>query len=323
MTGTEQKRILVTGATGFVGRHLLAYLSTQACQVTVLCKPDDPLRCVLPPEARTGTADLADAPAVATFLEEVQPDLVFHLAGLVRGDNLQQLLAVNVLGTGHLLQAAANLPHPPRVVLPGSAAEVGQLDDPAVGADTPLRPLSAYGVSKAAQVLLGQTYARQGRVPVVVGRIFNITGPGEPATMLCGGMAAQIAACEAEELPPLLHVGNLSPTRDYLDVRDAAVALWLLGWHGRPGAVHNICSGQEQRVADVVQQLVACASQPVTLVPDPARQRPSDIPRCVGVPDPWLAAAGWKPTIPLRHSLADTLAWWRAAHHLGPTAPIG
>lgn len=308
---TEAQRVLITGATGFIGRHLVDRAIAESAEVMALCLPDDPLRETLPANIAIFPGNLADADCLTGILQEVRPSLIFHLAGLARGDDLAQLLAVNVLGAEHLLAAAARLPQPPRVVFPGSAAEVGLLDGPVVTTDAPLRPLSAYGVSKAAQSLLGQTYARQGRLPVVVARIFNVTGPGEPPTMLCGGMAAQIAACELRGLPPVLRVGNLSPTRDYLDVRDAVWGMWLLGLNGRSGAIHHICSGQERRVEDVVRQLAACSTLPITLEPDPARQRPSDIPRCVGEPDATLRATGWQPTIPLEQSLADTLAWWR------------
>lgn len=318
----ERRMVLVTGATGFVGRHLVNLLLSLACRVTAVCHPDDPLRAVLPGEVVCYPGDLTRPEPIDAICQTTRPDIVFHLAGMVRGHDLAQLLAVNVMGTEHLLQAVARLPHTPRVVMPGSAAEVGLLTGNVVRPDTPLRPLSAYGVSKAAQTLLGQSYANRGQVPVVIGRIFNITGPGEPATMLCGGMAAQIVACEKGQRPSAIQVGNLSPTRDYLDVRDAVNALWQLAQHGRPGAVHNICSGQERTVEAVVRLLLAQSSLNIRLAPDPARQRPADVPRCVGLPDPLLHVEGWRPIIPLAQSLADTLAWWRVAANTGPTTPI-
>jgi GDP-4-dehydro-6-deoxy-D-mannose reductase len=317
----EWKRALVTGATGFIGRHLVALLMREAYQVTALCEPEDPLRAALPAEVDCLAADVNDPVGVANALNTAQPDLLFHLAGLVGSNNLEQLLAINVLGTEHVLRAAGQLPRPPRVVIPGSAAAVG-LAGHAIDEQAPLRPLSEYGVSKAAQIMLGQCYAWRGQVPVIIGNIFNITGPGEPPSMLCGAMAAQIAACEAGEQQPLLRVGNLAPTRDFLDVRDVVKGLWLLALHGRPGEVHNVCSGQEWRVEEVVRQLVAYSPLTITLVPDPERQRPSDVPRCVGVPNPLLRDAGWQPAVSLAQSLHDTLAWWRKAYREGPTYPI-
>jgi GDP-4-dehydro-6-deoxy-D-mannose reductase len=220
-----------------------------------------------------------------------------------------------VLGTQTVLNIIRHLPRPPVVVIAGSASEYGLIED-MDGADelAPLRPLSDYGVSKAAQSLLGQAYALRGEVPVVIGRVFNITGPGEPTSMLCGALAAQIAACEAEAQAPILRVGNLSPVRDYLDVRDAARALWLLTLHGKPGAVYNICSGQPQRVEDVVRQLVALSWKKISIVADPDRQRPSDVPQCVGDPGRLKRETGWSAETPLADSLQATLEWWRAEH---------
>jgi GDP-4-dehydro-6-deoxy-D-mannose reductase len=139
--------------------------------------------------------------------------------------------------------------------------------------------------------------------------------------MLCGSIAAQIAACEAHQQPPVLYVGNLSPTRDFLDVRDVVAALWFLAEHGQAGELYNVCSGQERAVSDVIDHLLAEARLPITLKPDPERQRPSDVPRCIGNPAR-LFAAGWRPHITLAQSLHDTLAWWRVALHQGPTTAI-
>ena len=188
-------RTLVTGATGFIGRHLVALLSWKGYQVSALCMPDDPLRDVLPAEVECWEADLADAAGVGQAISAAQPQVLFHLAGLVRSNNLEQLLNVNVLGTENVLRAAGQLPHLPRVVIPGSAAAVGLANRP-INEQTPMRPLSPYGVSKAAQILISQTCFRSRGLPVVIGQIFNLTGPGEPPTMLCGAIASQIVACE-------------------------------------------------------------------------------------------------------------------------------
>ena len=319
--GSESKRALVTGATGFVGRHLVSLLLRESYEVTALCMPGDPLRTVIPTEVDCLEVDVTDQAGMADALTSARPDFLFHLAGLVGSNNLEQLLAINVLGTEHVLQAASQLPKPPRVIVPSSAAAVGLTDAP-IDEQSPLYPLSAYGVSKAAQTLLAQSYARRGQAPVIIGRIFNITGPGEPPTMLCGAMAAQIVACEVAEQPPIISTGNLSPTRDFLDVRDVVRGLWLLVQHGQPGEAYNICSGEERCVEDVVRQLIAHSTLEISQQPDPARQRPADVPRCVGVPNPFLRSVGWQPVISLEDSLRDTLAWWRLAHQIGPTYPI-
>jgi len=258
---------------------------------------------------------MRDSDSLSHIIKQTSPQVVFHLAGLARGDDLAELLSVNVLGTKTLLDALRPLTEPPVVIIPGSAAEYGfPVDLRPVDESAALRPVSSDGVSKAAQRFLGQGYALRGSVPFTIGRVFNILGPGEPASMLCGSIAAQVAACEAGHQPPVVRVGNLAPVRDYVDVRDAARALWLLALEGVPGAIYNICSGQPRRVEDVVRQLLALSSEKLSLWPDPERQRPSDIPHCVGNPDRLHSATGWISQFSLEESLQATLTWWRDNH---------
>lgn len=313
-----QPTVLVTGATGFVGQHLIALLLERGYPVVAHSIPGDPLAHTLPDAVRYVACDVTDAEAVRSLVAEAAPAAIFHLAGLVRGRDLQRLLAVNVMGTDAVLKAASQCQTQPTVVIPGSAAEYGVLaGDVPVTEMAPLRPNSAYGVSKIAQTMTGLSYARRGDVPVVVGRIFNITGPAEPKVMLCGAVAGQIAAIEAGDVPPVLQIGNLSPYRDYVDIRDAVRALWLLWQKGQSGEVYNICSGEPRQVQSVVDALIAQARVPLTVQPDPARQRPSDIPFCAGNPSKLAEATGWTPERSLEATLRDTLDWWREHHRSG------
>ena len=304
---------LVTGATGFVGQHLVALLLERGYRVVAHSIPNDPLAGVLPQEVTYVTCDITDADVVQQLVTNARPDAIFHLAGMVRGRDLQRLLAVNVLGTDALMQAAAQLETPPTVVVPGSAAEYGILANrDRIRETTPLRPNSAYGVSKVAQTMTALSYARRGQVPVVVGRIFNITGPAEPKVMLCGAVASQIAAIETGTVPPVLKIGNLSPYRDYVDIRDAVRALWMLWQKGRSGEIYNISSGEPRQVRSVVDTLIAQSSVTITVEPDPERQRPSDIPFCAGDPSKINQEVGWIPQHAIQDTLRDTLDWWRA-----------
>lgn len=309
----SKKTALVTGGSGFIGRHLVTLLVEQGYRVTATTRASrQEMIPVLPVNVPVSTCDLLDRDATLLTLRQAEPDVVFHLAGLARGDDLSRLLAVNVLGTENVLNAASQLPSPPRVVIPGSAAEYGIQDNGRpLDEQAGLRPISAYGLSKAAQVLLGQSLARRNQVPVVIGRVFNAIGPGEPDTMMSGSIAAQIAACEAGERPPVIRVGNLTPMRDFVDVRDIVRALLMISIHGQSGEVYNICSGQARQIEDVVRRMVSLATVPIELVPDPDRQRPSDVPCSVGDPSRLHRMTGWKPAIPFIRSLSDTLDWWR------------
>jgi GDP-4-dehydro-6-deoxy-D-mannose reductase len=304
----------VTGGSGFLGSHLVDLLLRQGYQVTVLDRV---------PEtggSHSGAirvlCDVLDSDAVEQGLLEARPEVIFHMAGLTRGDDLDFLLAVNRDGTRAVLDAAMSLQERPTVVIPGSAAEYGAPYDDAhpISEAVPVKPLSNYGVSKAAQTLLGQSYAMRGDVPVIIGRIFNVTGPREPRAMLVSAVAAQIADSEIGLRPPVLQVGDLSPIRDYLDARDAAQALMDLAQHGTPGEIYNVSSGRPRLVEEIVRALMAQSKVPMTMEPDPLRQRPSEIPYSVGDPGKLRAATGWSPAIELEASLADTLAWWRSPH---------
>lgn len=316
-------KAVVTGATGFVGRHLVALLQQKGVEVAAVSLPNDPLRGVLPAEMPFFGADVRHTAVMQEILHKTQPDYLFHLAGLVRGRDLEKFFSINVLGTQALLDAASQLPNTPRVVIPGSAAEYGLLrDDKPVTEQSATQPLSAYGVSKVAQTLVGLGYAWRKQLDVVVGRVFNITGPGEPDVMLCGAMASQIAAMERGEQKPVLSVGNLSPTRDYVDVRDMVRALWQLSQRGQSGEIYNIASGQATVVEDVVRQLAAYGQGDITLEPDPARQRPSDVPHMVGSAQKLREDTGWQIRIPLAQSLRDTLDWWRTVDERGLLTPL-
>ena len=314
-TDEPQTTVLVTGATGFVGQHLMAWLLAQGHTVVAHSIPNDPLAVRLPAGIRYVACDITNTDEVGRMIAEINPGAIFHLAGLVQNDNLQRLLAINVLGTDAVLRAARSLATPPTVIIPGSASEYGVLHHgELITESTPLKPISAYGVSKVAQTLTGLGYAWRGEVPVVVGRIFNITGPGEPDKMLGGAMASQIAAIEAGDNPSVLRVGNLTPYRDYVDIRDAVRALGLLWMKGQSGAVYNICSGQPLQVQNVVETLVSLAQQPITVEPDPQRQRPSDIPFCAGNPALIRDTVGWTPQYDLNQTLLDMLNGWREAY---------
>ncbi|MBN1247516.1 MAG: GDP-mannose 4,6-dehydratase [Anaerolineae bacterium] len=304
---------LVTGGTGFVGHHLVSLLVDQGCRVSVTSIPGDPLLSRLPDGVDGYAFDIRDGEATQEVLARVRPDVVFHLAALVGGRDVAALLSVNVVGTDTLLTAARSLEPPPVVVIPGSAAEYGlPMGRQAFDEDAPLRPISAYGVSKAAQTLTGLSYALRGEVPVIVGRIFNMAGPGEPTSMLCGAIASQIAGLEARGEAGVLRVGNLSPYRDYLDVRDVVRALAALWRQGESGRVYNISSGVARQVESLVGALVDKARVPVEIQPDPARQRPSDIPYCSGDSRRLREETAWTPQYGLDATLSDTLTFWRA-----------
>jgi GDP-4-dehydro-6-deoxy-D-mannose reductase len=192
----------------------------------------------------------------------------------------------------------------------GSAEEYGPQPEGTALLDenAPLAPVSPYAVSKAAGTLLCRQYHLSYGVPVVIARPFSHTGPGQHPRFAFPSFARQIAAAEAGEGPSEIRTGDLSPVRDFLDVRDVARAYVALAARGRPGEIYNICSGTALTMAEGLRILVAAAAVPIEVRRDPSRDRPSDTPRLVGDNRKLRAETGWQPEREAASALLDLLA---------------
>lgn len=313
-------RLLVTGAGGFVGGHLVDFLHAEHPGVEVhgVVLPHGSVSWRAAAGARVVEADLNDAASAAAVVEETRPDRIIHLAGqssvhqswLDPGGTLR----TNVLGLVHLLDAARRAGLQPAVLVVGSAEEYGPVPPEAmpIREDAPLRPASPYAVSKVAQGALALLYGPAGGMRVVLTRTFHHTGPGRGEAFAESSFARQIAEIEAGTRAPVLKVGNLDAVRDFSDVRDVVRAYWLLLERGEGGVAYNVCSGRGRRVRDLLDTLLAASAARVEVRVDPERLRPSDVPAQVGDPSRLRAATGWEPRIPLERTLADLLDDWRA-----------
>ena len=313
-------RLLVTGAGGFVGGHLVELLRGEApaTEVHGVVLPHGSLSWRAAAGARIHEADLDDPAAAAAVVEAARPEGIVHLAGqssvhqswLDPGGTLR----TNVLGIVHLLDAARRAGLRPAVLVVGSAEEYGPVAEAEmpIRENAPLRPASPYAVSKVAQGALALLYGPAGGMRVVLTRTFHHTGPGRGEAFAESSFARQIAEIEQGRRPPVIEVGNLDAVRDFTDVRDVVRAYWLLVEKGEPGQAYNVCSGRGRRIREVLDALLAASSARVELRVDPARLRPSDVPAQVGDPSRLRAATGWEPRIPLEETLSDLLSDWRA-----------
>lgn len=310
-------RLLITGVTGFVGRHMLAFLRAE--------RPDvEPFGLARNVVTDLGCpcleADLEKAAAVADVVKRVQPERVLHLAAQSSPRlSLAQpshTLRVNVEGTLHLLEAVRAHAPRARLLIVGSGEEYGDAGRGELALDeaTPLRPPSPYAASKVAQSYLALQYHVTYGLDVVRTRTFNHTGPGRGRDFAESSWARQIAAAERRLQDPVIAVGNLETMRDFCDARDVVRAYWALFEHGRAGEVYNVCSGRGVRMRAVLDQLVALARLPIDARLDPTRVRPktADIPALVGDPARLREATGWEARTPLEDTLDDLLKYWRA-----------
>jgi GDP-4-dehydro-6-deoxy-D-mannose reductase len=291
--------VLVTGARGFAGRHLVEHLESSGAEVTKWTRE---------------SVDLLDGKAVARAIADVRPSVVYHCAGAAHVgqsfSNVADTLAANVLGSHHLLDALRRAGIRARVLMTGSSLVYRQ-SDRALKEDDPTGPATPYAVSKLAQEMLGQRGIREDGQHVLLSRSFNHTGPRQAPTYAAPTFAQQIALIEKGRMRPEIVVGNLDASRDLHDVRDTVRAYVRIIERGEPGRIYNVCSGQAFRIRDVLDRLIAMSRVPVAVRVDPARFRPSDNLILWGDRTRIERELGWTPAIPLEQTLADLLAYWR------------
>ena len=263
--------------------------------------------------------DLTDAETVRSALARIRPDAIFHLAAQASvaqswADPAQTLL-VNQLSQLNLIQALLALDLRPHLLVCGSNEEYGivHADELPIRETNPLRPANPYAVSKVAQDLMGLQYFQSHQLPIVRVRPFNHIGPGQSPVYVVPSIARQIAAIEAEQMPPVLKTGDPSARRDFTDVRDIVRGYADLLERGTPGEVYNLGSGCDLAIQDLIGLFLTLSDRPIHHEIDPALIRPVDVPVSVCDASKARAAVGWQPQIPLRESLADVLDEWRAA----------
>ena len=294
--------ILVTGAAGFAGSHLLDLLAREPAGNEGLVGWHRPggrsPQSRQSPEGSPASweaVDLLDRSSVIAAIARLQPRIVYHCAGAAHvgraWDHTEAAFAANVRGTHHLLEALNRTGTDARVLIPSSALVYRPADE-ALTEDHPLAPVGPYGLSKLAQEMLGG-HTGGTAVQVTIARAFNHFGPRQDPSFSTSGFARQIAAIEAGRQPPEICVGNLDARRDLTDVGDTVRAYRMIAERGRNGRAYNVCSGRATAIREVLEMLVARARVPVRMRIDTDRLRPSDVPLLLGDPARIRAELGW------------------------------
>ena len=297
-------RALITGMSGFVGRHLAERLHREPGLEVI--------------GASRADCDLRDASAVRAIVADARPDYVFHLAAqtsvAASFEAPGETITNNVLCTLNVLEAVRGLGLDATILLAGSSEVYGRVlpDELPIRESNPLRPLTPYAVSKVATEALGAQYFHGHGMRVICTRTFNHSGPGRADRFMETSFAKQIAEIEAGLAPPVLRVGNLEARRDFTDVRDIARAYWLAVTRGEPGAVYNVGYGRSWAIQEVLDTLLDMARVKVTVEVDPARLRPADVKTVEVDAILFRERTGWAPEIPFEQSLRDVLDDLRA-----------
>lgn len=295
-------QLWITGAAGFSGRHLIQYLRglSDRPHITGI----DVTAGAIEGVDEWCRVDLLDPDAIADAAASHPPTWVIHLAGMMPPAEEGAMWRVNVGGTACLLQALGRACGPGlRFVSIGSAAEYlpaeGMLSE-----DSPVGGSSTYGRTKWAQTQLTMALAHDLDIAAMAARPFNLIGPGLPNRLVAGALCEQFAR---RPPPDTIHVGNVKSARDFIDIRDAVAAYWLIAKGGCPGEVYNVCRGEAETIETMLALLTEITGQSPSIEVDPRRLRPDDIAVSYGDRSRIEAAVGWRPHIDLRQSLADMI----------------
>jgi len=311
-------RILITGAEGFTGSHLVDYCLSQGDEVWGTCRSG----------ARASNlthhldhivlrvGDLSQPDFMRSVLRETRFDLIFHLAAISFNHDAQKepvkTYDINLLGGIHLLEAVRTQSPQTRVVLASSAEVYGPVkpENLPVTETQSYNPANIFAAGKAALELAAHPFVQTYGLHVVIARPFNHTGPRQRPDFVCSTFAEQIAKVETGA-DPVLHVGDLTPRRDFSDVRDIVRGYRVLGLKGESGQAYNLASGTSVTVEYILNTLVQMARVKVEIRQDPERVRKTQVMDVRGSYDKVKAATGWSPEIPLAKTLRDLLNWHR------------
>lgn len=306
--------VLVTGAAGFVGSHLIERLAADGATVVAWRRPDSSPDPGFPAGVRWMPVELLERTRVGEALAGVRPSQIYHCAGAAHvaqsWHNTHDVYALNVLGTHHLFAAAQAHAPGARLLVTGSAT-VYRSSSEVLTEDSPLGPASPYATSKLAQELLARRAADDEGAAVLISRSFNHIGPRQDASFVAASIARQVALIEAGQLAPEIAVGNLDARRDLMDVRDTVSAYVTMMAAARSGVPYNVCSGAAVSIRSLLEGLVARCRVPVRVVQDQARMRPNDVPLLVGSFARLEHDTGWRPRFSIDDTLDHLLDHWR------------
>jgi GDP-4-dehydro-6-deoxy-D-mannose reductase len=301
---SDGRRVLLTGCGGAVAKRVAMRIAQRwrgARLLGIGRRPDNAF------VAETAVVDLTNAPALASLVADFAPDTVIHAAGRVGAADWDALIRDSIEATLNLLEAVSTHTPRARVVVVGSAAEIGLPTRQPVDEAQRLQPLTRYGVSKAWQSIAVGEFASRG-VEVCIGRVFNLVGCGTPTSTSLGAFAAQLRDIGAGSAAPVLRVGNLASRRDFVDLDEAADGLLCLAEKGRRGQTYNLCTGRPVSVTDALALMIRLSGLEVRVETDTARLRTGDLAEVYGCPRKTAAECGWRAAVTLDDSLAAMLA---------------
>lgn len=306
-------RVLITGASGFVGYHIATYLQSTQPNIILHGTVLDSNQQLSPAYAHRYEIDLRDTEQVLNMLATSQPDAIYHLAAQAfvprSFEDPWETLENNIRSQLNIIEGCLKLGIQPRILVISSAEVYGEVSTNQMPMDenTPLRPTNPYSVSKVTQDMMGLQYYLSHQLPIMRARAFNHIGPGQSTRFVAPSFANQIALIEANQQEPFIYVGNLEAKRDFTDVRDIVRAYALIIEKGTPGQAYNVASGKAYSIQYLLDTLLTYSEIDIDIRIDEKRLRPVDVPEIRGDISKLNQDTDWQPIITFEETLKDVL----------------
>jgi GDP-4-dehydro-6-deoxy-D-mannose reductase len=307
--------VLITGITGMIGSHFARATRARGWKTYGLARDSAASRMAALQDENIIRSDILDKDALQDTIRKIKPDIVIHTAGQAfngiswKIENYTHL--ANGCGTLNFLQACREHCPKAKILLACSSAEYGDVTE----AECPLkeerllRPITPYGVSKVMVETLGYQYYTNYKIKILLPRLFIHVGTGHPPSTAIQNFAMQLALIAKGKLEPVIHVGNLSTARDFIDVRDGVAGMMMMLDKELYGKPVNICTGKAHRISDILNILMEISGLTADIVEDSSLLRPSDEPLLLG-DNSKLKSLGWKQKYSIRETLEAVYQDW-------------
>ena len=311
------KKVLITGITGMIGKHLAKSLYEKGYEVAGLSRATSASRYLIEkPFYKHFQGDILDEKFLRNVWRSWQPDLIYHLAAQAyNGESWNaedSTYLLNIKGSRNVFNACLEYSPTARIIPACSSAEYGFVPEHLIPINEdliPLKPITPYGVSKATMEMMARQFHLNFGIDVVLPRLFIHVGPDHPPVTALQNFAKQLASIKLGLQQPIIKVGNLTSSRDFVDVRDGANALIVLAEKGVSGETYNQCSGKDWTMQESLDMLIKISGLHVKIEIDPILFRPSDEKVLLGNPEK-INKLGWKTEIPFEKTLKDIYQNW-------------
>jgi GDP-4-dehydro-6-deoxy-D-mannose reductase len=311
------RTVLVTGAEGFIGSHMVRFLQAKAWNVVGLYLTQGPRPLQNLPNLRFTQCDLRNGQRVTQVLAQYQPTHIFHFGAqslpTVSWADPVRTFEANIMGSLHLFEAARYMKRKPVIVSACSSAEYGNVPASAIPVkeEQPLEPLHPYGISKVCLDLLAREYFLDHKIPAVNIRLFNTTGPGKTDDAP-SDFVQQLARIKKGLQAAVIEVGNLKPRRAFLDVQDTVRGFYLAATTGKRGEAYNLCASRTYHIHEVLDIAIRLSGVKAEIRPVSRLMRPSDEKIIFGSTKKFQKDTGWRPLNSIEQTLKSMLDYWQA-----------